>query len=349
MVRAHEALGRLQAFCARIPNPDLVTRTFDRREAVRSSQIEGTNSDVNDLFAYEATDSSEGLPADVRVTLNYVKALQCGLIEVRRDGINALTNGLIKKIHARLMDGVQMVKGLPGEFRTVQNWIGGTKIYHARFVPPPAAYVLDCMNDLGLLLRYAASEEDQFEVSIVIRMAIAHAQFETIHPFVDGNGRVGRILLPLMLAAEAYPPVYLAGFLKSNQQEYYDGLANVQLQENWVDWVKFFATGVAIAARESMRTAEELVAILGRWKERVSALGLRSDAAVYRLPEFIIGNPVLTAKQVKESLGISFPAASGALSLLEAQGILTQTVKQQRNRVFVAKEIIDLLDQPGGV
>lgn len=347
VARAHEALGALQALTVKLPNPDFVTRTFDRREAVRSSQIEGTRSGVNDLFAYEATGSGEGLPSDVLVTLNYVKALDHGLKEVRRiGGVNALSGSLIKELHLRLMDGVKDFKGTPGEFREKQNWIGGFNIYHAPFVPPPADKVPGCMSDLESLLRYTPGEEDQFEVPIVIRMAIAHVQFETIHPFLDGNGRVGRILLPLMLAAENYPPVYLAGFLKANQQAYYDGLANVQLQEKWSDWVSFFATGVEVAARESMRTAQELVVILARWSKDVASLGLRSDSAVNRLPEYLIGNPVVTANQVKDSLGISFPAASAALTKLEAMGILVQPVKQQRNRRFVAKEVIDLLDRP---
>lgn len=347
VARAHEALGALQALTARLPNPNLVTRTFDRREAVRSSQIEGTNSGVNDLFLYEATGSDEGLPPDVLVTLNYVKALEHGLEEVRnRGGVAALTCGLIKELHAHLMDGVHDFKGTPGEFREKQNWIGGFKIYQARFVPPPPENVQACMADLESLLQYAPREEDQLEAPIVIRMAIAHAQFETIHPFIDGNGRVGRILLPLMLAAEGYPPVYLAGFLKENQQTYYDTLANVQLKEKWTAWVSFFAAGVEVAAQESMRTAQELDAILDRWKREVAGFGLRSDSAVNRLPELLIGNPVLTVRQVKEALGISFPAASGALALLEEKGILVQPVKQRRNRTFVAKEVIDLLDRP---
>ena len=201
------------------------------------------------------------------------------------------------------------------------------------------------MNDLESALQYAPGEEDQFEVSIIIRMAIAHAQFETIHPFIDGNGRVGRLLLPLMLAAGGYPPIYLAGFLKANQQAYYDGLANVQLQEKWSDWVKFFSAGIEIAARESIRTAEGLLAILERWNMTVASLGLRSDSAVKQLPELLIGTPVVTANLIKDSLGISFPAASTALAKLEETGILAQPTKQQRNRTFTAKEVIDLLNQ----
>ena len=345
LIRAHEALSALKTLTEQLPKPDLVMRTLDRREAVRSSQIEGTHSDVNDLLVYEATGSHEGLPSDVLVTLNYVKALDHGLKEVRRiNGVDVLTNELIKALHLQLMTGVKDFKGTPGEFRKKQNWIGGFKIYNARFVPPPACKVQDCMNDLESFLQYTPGEEEQMEVSIVLRMAIAHAQFETIHPFIDGNGRVGRLLLPLMLAAEGYPPIYLAGFLKSNQKAYYDALANVQLQEKWSDWVTFFATGVEEASHESMITARELLAILERWQMAVNALGLRSDSVIKRFPELLIANPVVTVKQVKDLLGITFPTANAALAKLKEMGILVQT-ERQRNRVFMAMEVITLLDK----
>jgi Fic family protein len=340
LIRAHEALSALKTLTEQLPN--IVMRTLDRREAVRSSQIEGTNSDINDLFAYEATGSDEGLPSDVLVTLNYVKALDHGLKKVRRIK-GALTNGLIKELHSQLMNGVKDFKGTPGEFRKKQNWIGGFKIYDARFVPPPACKVQDCMNDLESFLHYTPGEDDQ--ISIVLRMAIAHAQFETIHPFIDGNGRVGRLLLPLMLAAEGYPPIYLAGFLKSNKKVYYDALVNVQLQEKWSDWVTFFATGVEEAAHESIITARELLAILDRWQIAVDELGLRSDSAINRLPELLIANPVVTVNQVKDVLGITFPTANAALAKLKVMGILVQT-DRQRNRTFIAMEVITLLDRP---
>lgn len=287
------------------------------------------------------------MPPDVLVTSNYLRALDFGLKKIRRVGsVQGLTIALIKELHFCLMNGAKDFNGKAGEFRDKQNWIGGFKIYQARFVPPPAERIQDCMKDLESQLQYTPSDDDQFEVSIVVRMAIAHAQFETIHPFIDGNGRVGRLLLPLMLAAEGYPPIYLAGFLKSHQQAYYDGLANVQLKEKWTAWVKFFATGVEVAARESIRTAEELLAILNRWNSEVAQLGLRSDSAANRLPEFLLGNPVVTANRVKDSLGLSFPAANDALARLVAKGILISPAKPQRNRIFIAQEVVDLLSQP---
>lgn len=343
--RAREALDLVKDVSARLPNPRLITRTIDRREAVRSSQIEGTSSEVSDLLAYEATGSDEGLPPDVQVTHNYVSALEYGLQQVETHGKAALTTKLIKDLHAHLMANTDF-HGEPGEFRKKQNWIGGSNIYRAKFIPPPHEAVDSCIDDLMTLVGYAAREEDQKELSIVMRMAIAHAQFETIHPFIDGNGRVGRLLLPLMLASEGYPPVYLAGYLKENQHEYYDTLAGVQLKDKWTEWVQFFALGVEAAAQESIKTALALEALLEKWRGRVAELGLRSQSVVYRFPELMIGNPVLTAHRAKDLLGISFPSASATLDQLEGMGILKQPKKKQRNRTFIAHEVIEILNRP---
>ncbi len=343
VIHAHEALSELRVSTARLPNPNLVTRTFDRREAVRSSQIEGTSSDMNQLFTYEATGSDEGLPADVLVTLNYVKALEIGLNVVRDRGPLAVDETLIKELHRNLMNGTDY-RGEIGEYRDRQNWIGGSKIYQARFVPPTAEQVPNCMKELIDFLHNVPAEEDMYEVPLVIRLAIAHAQFETIHPFIDGNGRVGRLLLPIMLAAEGYLPVYIAGYLKNYQQEYYDRLAGVQLREEWQPWIQFFATAVEESVKESIQTATALDNLLQQWEERIETLKIRSDSAVKRLPKLLIGRPVVTARQVESELGISFPAANNALVKLAEIAILTIPYEQQRNRIFVVHEAIDILN-----
>lgn len=342
VIHAHEALGELRVSTLKLPNPNLVTRTFDRREAVRSSQIEGTSSNMNQLFTFEATGSDEGLPPDVLVTLNYVKALEVGLNLVRERGPLAIDEKLIKELHRNLMSGTDY-RGTVGEYREIQNWIGGSKIYHARFVPPPHKHVPNCMKELIDFLHDVPSEEDMFEVPIVVRMAIAHAQFEMIHPFVDGNGRVGRLLLPIMLAAEGYLPVYIAGYLKNYQQEYYDRLAGVQLREEWQSWIQFFATAVEESVKESIHTASALYNLMRSWEERIETLKVRSDSAVKKLPKLLIGRPVVTARQVEAELGVSFPAANNALVKLAETGILTIPYEQQRNRTFVAREAIDIL------
>lgn len=343
VIHAHEALGELRVSTARLPNPNLVTRTFDRREAVRSSQIEGTNSDMNQLFTYEATGSDEGLPADVLVTLNYVKALEVGLNVVGGRGPSAVDEALIKDLHRNLMNGTDY-RGEIGEYRKIQNWIGGSKIYQARFIPPTPEHLPNCMKELIGFLHDVSAEEDMYEVPVVVRMAIAHAQFETIHPFVDGNGRVGRLLLPIMLAAEGYLPVYIAGYLKNNQQEYYDRLAGVQLREEWQEWIRFFATAVEESVKESIQTANALDALLRSWEGRIAELRVRSDSAVYKLLQLLIAKPVVTARRVEAELGVSFPSANNALARLEELGILTISNEQQRNRTFVAHEVIDILN-----
>lgn len=346
--RAHRALDLLKDLSERLPNPDLITRTADRREAVRSSQIEGTSSDMDDLLTYEATGSDEGMPPDVRVTRNYVVALECGLERVRREGASAINCDLVKELHARLMDGIDY-NGTSGQFRDKQNWIGGGgSIYDATYVPPPPGYVQICMDELETLLTYSPPEEEQMVLSVISRMAIAHVQFESIHPFIDGNGRLGRILLPLILAAEGYPPVYLAGYMKDNQRDYYDALAGVQLKGKWSDWFRFFACGVEAAAQESIRTGLALEKVLEKWKRAVGELGLRSHNVLNRLPELMIGMPVLTAHKVKDALDVSFPSASTALKTMERMGTLNRPNRNRRNRVFVATEVIDILNRPAG-
>jgi Fic family protein len=346
VVKAHEALGAVQAATSRLPNPNLAARTLDRREAVRSSQIEGTSSDVDQVLEYEATGSDAGLPRDVVVTLNYVKALQYGLQQVTSRGSAALDRTLIAMLHRQLMAGTDYQE-TPGEFRQRQNWIGGHRnIYDAKFVPPPPEYLGDCLVDLEELLRYAPSEEEKTEVSIVIRMAIVHAQFETIHPLIDGNGRVGRLLLPLMLSAAGYPPVYLAGFLKENQQEYYEALGAVQLRGEWVPWVRFLAEGVQVAARESIQTAERLTALLDQWKILIRTSNVRSDALPHRLPEYLIAHPVVTVRTIQEAFNTSFPTANAALSVMRENGIITPRTDRKRDRTFIATDVISILNRP---
>ncbi|MDK9718105.1 MAG: Fic family protein [Trichlorobacter sp.] len=346
VVRAHEELGAMQAATSRLPNPNLATRTLDRREAVRSSQIEGTSSDVDQVLEYEATGSNDGLPRDVVVTFNYVKALHYGLQQVKTRGAAALDRTLIEMLHRHLMEGADY-KDAPGQFRQRQNWIGGHRnIYDAKFVPPPHEYLGECIADLEELLRYVPSEEDQTEISIVIRLAIIHAQFETIHPFIDGNGRVGRLLLPLVLFAEGYPPVYLAGFLKENQQEYYDTLSAVQLRGEWVPWVRFFAEGVQVAARETIQTAERLTALLDQWKALIRTSNVRSDALPHRLPEYLIAHPVVTVRSIQEAFNTSFPTANAALNMMREKGIVAPHSERKRDRIFIAADVINVLNRP---
>ena len=343
LMHAHEALATLRTAMEKLPNPNLILRTLDRREAVRSSQIEGTNAGVDHVFEYEATGSDQGLPTDVRVTLNYVKALDHGLREVRSN--QGITLGLIRDLHAVLMDGdaEYLKRDAPGQFRTRQNWIGGLKIYDAKIVPPPPEKLAGPLSDFEQALRYAPSDEDQYSVSVVVRMAILHAQFELIHPFLDGNGRVGRLLMPIMLAAEGYPPVYLAGFLKANQGEYYRTLADAQLRERWPEWVGFVAQAVEASCQDAIQTADDLLAIKARWSQSLSHL--RSDASALAALDVLLGNPVVTVNLLKDRLKVSFPAANTAIEQFKEKGILKDVDKIGRSRAFVAHEVIARLEK----
>lgn len=343
---ADRAIGRLEGALPGMPNKDLLTRTLARREAVQSSQIEGTRSDLSQLLTYEATRGLDGLPADVQVTERYVQALQHGLDAIRdRGGRAALTVELLNELHAVLMQDA--APEFPrGRFRTEQVWIGPQRIEDATFVPAPPRYIANCMADLeGSILQYTPREDEQFELTILAQLAIAHAQFETIHPYQDGNGRAGRLLLPLMLAAEGYPPLYLSGSLLRNRAAYYEALASVQLRGDWGPWMTLLSSAIVEACDDAIAIARDLAAIQAAWQDRLS--GFRADSATRRLPTFLIGHPVVSVKQVAEGLMVSVPAANSAINNLARLGILQMPDAERKwGRVFHATEILQRLAQP---
>jgi Fic family protein len=341
--KAHQALGALQAATAHLPNVDLITRTLSRREAVQSSGIEGTRTDLPGLLEYEATRGAEGGTADARVVESYVTSLDVGLRAVQAEGRGGLTVKLVKALHAELMAG-ERAELLPGQFRDGQVWIGSDVIEGARFVPAPPDAVPPLMDELASsMLRYTPGEDEQASISIILQLALAHAQFETIHPFFDGNGRVGRLLMPLMLAAEKHPPLYLSGYLLRYRQAYYDALAGVQLREDWDGWVGFLCRAVVQSAEASLAIARDLNAIHDGWMGELR--DLRSDSTARRLPRLLLGMPVISVKQAAEALETSFPAANEALKVLVERGILDAPTRR-RNRVFRAPRILERLAAP---
>ena len=344
VARARQALDGLATAVRLLPNVDMVTRTLARREAVQSSQIEGTRTRLPELLEYEATQGVDGLPADALVTERYVQALDHGLETLRDAGTrDALDTTLVRRLHATLMqDAPAHVQ--PGAYRREQAWIGTGRIEDAVFVPAPPGYIPACMDEFETsMLRYAPREDEQWTLCIVAQVAIAHAQFETIHPFSDGNGRVGRLLMPLMLAADGHPPLYLSGMLLRHRRAYYDALADVQLQGDWRPWVRLLARAVVDACAASIAIAQDLEAIRVRWMAALD--DLRAHATARRLPTFLLGHPVVSVNQVAEALGISFPAANRAIDQLVARGILSEPTRR-RNRVFHAGEVIARLEQP---
>jgi Fic family protein len=348
LAAAYGALGRLREALVRIPNADMVTRTLVRREAVMSSQIEGTRSELSALLTYEATQDPGGLPTDVRVTERYVNALDVGLGRLRTHGVGALNLELIHQLHACLMQ--DEADRIPvGAYRSGQVWVGVGRIEDASFVPTPAAQIGAAMAEFEQnALAYAPREEEMIELSLIARLAIVHAQFETIHPYADGNGRTGRLLLPLLMAAQGLPPMYVSGTLLARKAEYYTALASVQLMGEWGPWVELLTDAVLESCTEAIRIAEDLLRLAQRWE--ASLKGVRSDSAVRRLPRFLIGYPVLSVQQAARELGVSIQAANTALNRLHKDGVL-ELVDEQRQwgRVFRAREVLERVDQlPGG-
>lgn len=343
---AHAALGRLQGTLARIPNADMVTRTLARREAVTSSQIEGTRTDLVQLLTYEATQAAGGLPPDVRVTERYVQALQHGLDRVRSEGRRAITLDLINEVHAILMQDDST--GPHGAYRTHQAWIGaGPRIEDATFVPAPPTHIAACMAEMAeSILQYEPREDEQTRISALAQLAIAHAQFETIHPYHDGNGRTGRLLLPLLLSAEGFPPLYLSGALLRARSRYYSALADVQLRGRWGPWLELLGQAVVEASDESVAIATDLLSIAERWEAELRSF--RADSATRRMPRFLIGHPILSVQQAARGLGVSVPAANGALNNLLDAGIVSLVNERQWGRVFQAGEVLQRLDRLPG-
>lgn len=342
---AHAALGRLQGVMAHLPDADMVTRTLARREAVGSSQIEGTRASLPQLLTYEATRGAAGMPADVQVTERYVAALQLGLTRIRHGGRGALDLGLVHALHAQLMQDEEGTFPV-GAYRTEQVWIGSSRrIEDAVFVPAPPGYIQGCMEEMAAsVLQYAPRDDEQGALSLVAQLAIAHAQFETIHPYHDGNGRTGRLLMPLLLAAAGYPPLYLSGALLRSKVAYYAALAAVQLQGDWQPWIELLTASVVEACDESIAIGQDLVAIAERWEQQLGRY--RAHSATRRLPRFLLGHPVLSVRQAVEGLGVSQPAANAALNNLLAEGIVSLVNERQWGRVFQATEILDRLDRP---
>jgi len=284
------------------------------------------------------------MPADVRVTQHYVVALQRGLDRIRAEGRGALNLALIHELHALLMQD-EVTRFPVGAYRQDQVWIGSTlRIEDATFVPAPPAQVQECMEEMERsILQYAPREDQQAALSILAQLVIAHAQFETIHPYHDGNGRAGRLLMPLMLAAEGYPPLYLSGTLLRAKREYYEALASVQLRGEWGAWRELLARAVVESSDESISIAEDLLAVSQRWEQDLTKY--RAGSATRRLPRFLIGHPVLSVQQAATGLNISVPAANAALNNLLAAGIVSLVNERRWGRLFQASAVLNRLDR----
>jgi len=321
----------------------LLMHMLNRREAVDSSQIEGTHTQFDELLLHELEVGTPDAVIDVDAdqTLNYLRAYMLGTAQVQAQGRRALDTRLICAMHSQLMNGEP--RAVPGEFRGVQNFIGGLKMEHARFIPPPPAEVPRLMADLDRLIRYETDPESHYQINVLSRAPIVHAQFEAIHPFVDGNGRVGRLLFPLMFLGDGDLPIHLATFLKRRQREYYDALLEVQIKLRWAAWIKLFLECTVASCRHTVHLLRELGNIANRWRERLEARRTRKHAVVWRLTDLLLGQPVVTVNALVERLQVPFQSANAAVAMLVDMDILRPQGEKRRHRAFQAHEVMNIL------
>lgn len=327
---ADRALGRLDGSVLTLPNPDLFVFMYVRKEAVLSSQIEGTQSSLQDLLAAEAELFDQKIPRDVDEVLNYVRAMNHGLARLQELPTSVR---LIREIHAELMHGVRGGRLQPGELRTSQNWIGpaGSTIGTATFVPPPPHEVPAALGDLEQFLH------GQDHLPPLIRIALAHVQFETIHPFLDGNGRVGRLLITFLLTECGVlhkPVLYLSHFFRQHRQEYYDHLQSVRENGAWEDWLAFFLRGVIEVAAEAAETARRILALRETHRHDITTRLGRAAGNGHKVLESLFDRPIVSVKDVQILTGTSFAAANTAVSRLVEIGVLSEMTGNARNRRF---------------
>ena len=337
------ALSRLAVAGAMVPDTEWFLYGFVRKEAVITSQIEGTQATLPDIVTYEATDRSER-PHDVEEVCNYVDALAHARRQLADQNGLPLSVRLLRDAHRILMRGSRGSDKLPGEVRRSQNWIGGSRPGNARFVPPPPE---DVPNALAALERWWHAESD---LPPLVRAGLAHVQFETIHPFLDGNGRIGRLLIALLIEHWGLldqPLLYLSVAFRRAQPEYYARLGAVRTHGDWEGWTRFFLECVREAADDGVRVARELHAIVGRDRGRILAHD-RSSVAAVRLLEHLPSNPVVTVPRAAGLLRLTAPPARKAIELLESLGVLREISGKRRGRAYAYHEYVDALIGPDG-
>ena len=340
--RATLAIGRLDSVSTLLPDPQLFLYAYVRREAVLSSQIEGTQSSLSDLLLFEL-DEVPGVPFDDVVEVsNYIAALEHGMARLRADF--PLCNQLLCEMHIHLMARGRGSDKAPGEFRRSQNWIGGTRPGNARFVPPPPLEVESCMAALEQFINQPTDT-----TPVLIKAALAHVQFETIHPFLDGNGRLGRLLIALLLhqgGLLAQPLLYLSLYFKQHRPEYYELLDRVRTQGDWEAWVDFFLEGVAQTAQGAVQTAQRLVELFQQDSQRIQTIG-RGAANAQRVLHALRSRPVSTLKLLCADTGMTFPTVGKVMQTLTHLGIARELTGQRRNRVFVYDAYLNILNEGG--
>lgn len=339
--RADFVLGKLAREGSQLPNPHLLMRPFITREAVLSSKIEGTHSTIGEVLAHNAGIDVKQNPDDLQEVQNYIIALNFGL---KRFSELPLSLRLIKEIHGQLMQGVRGSHATPGEFRKSQNWIGppGCTLNTAKFVPPPVEQLVDCLGEFEKFLH-------DRQLPALIHIALCHYQFEAIHPFLDGNGRIGRLLVGLLLIEHKMLPsplLYLSAFFEATRDEYYKQLFSVSCHGTWQDWLIYFLNGIAVQSEDALSRAERINALLNKWKLRVASTA--SSVSVNIVEHFAV-NPYLTIKTIAEELDVAYSTAERGVRKLVSHNIIQQVAGDKRNKVYCATEILSILEEPAKI
>ena len=338
---AATGLGSLDAITAQLPDLDLFVYSYVRREAQLSSEIEGTQSSFSDLLEFELTGTPSALIDDVTEVSNYVAALNHGVRRIRIDDF-PLSNRLVRELHERLLQSGRGSEKLPGQFRRSQNWIGGRRPGTAMYVPPPHLDVEDCMSSLE---RFIHTTDDGLPA--LVRAGLAHAQFESIHPFLDGNGRVGRMLIPFILLQAGMlsePILYLSLYFKQYRSIYYDLLNQLRDFGDWEAWLSFFLEGVALTAQHGVRTAGQLRRLFDEDRRRIQVTGRRASSALLA-HDALIQQPLLSIAAVADRTGLSQSAASAAVQHLEELGVVDEITGRRRDRLYVYRDYLDILNR----
>lgn len=335
LIKANSQLAVLESIATRIPNVELFVSMYVRKEALMSSQIEGTQATLEDVLDPMIEANTNRNVADV---VNYIKATE---FAIKRLNDLPLCNRLIKETHAVLMEGVRGQEKSPGEFRRSQNWIGGqgSALKNARYIPPSPDDMIEAMSDLE---KYINAND---ELDALIRAALIHYQFETIHPFLDGNGRVGRLLITLFLMEKkvlSTPALYISYFLKKNRVEYYDRMTEVRAKGNYEQWVTFFLRALLESAEDATATIDELIALHDKNAAVISGMGRAAKNAMLVF-EYLEANPIIEIRKTAEALSITFNTASSAIKRLTDAGILVQTTNASRNRTFAYEDYLSIL------
>lgn len=339
--RADFLLGKLAREASKLPNPHLLMRPFITREAVLSSKIEGTQATIGEILAADAGISVDRNADDLKEVQNYIVALDYG---IKRLTEFPMSLRVIKEIHEHLMQGARGAHATPGEFRRSQNWIGppGCTLNTAKFVPPPPDHLMDCLSDLEKYLH-------DRQLPALIHTALCHYQFEAIHPFLDGNGRVGRLLIMLLLIEQKMLPtpiLYLSAFFEATQDEYYKQLYNVSARGTWNNWLIYFLSGVSVQAEDALSRAERINELLNAWKLQV-ATGA-SKLPILIVEHFAV-NPYLTVNKVSEELKIAYSTAQKGIQKLEDAKIVEKISKGKRDKIYCATKILEILEEPARI